>query len=491
MSQSINIGQSESGHVVALPLKMGNRHGLVTGSTGGGKTVTLQRLAEEFSNAGVPVFAADIKGDLSGVACFGDLNDTGKARKRMESLDRAFIAKNYPVQFWDLFGHEGTPIRTSVHAMGAELMGRMLNLNEIQQGSLAIAFKKSDDEQEWMLSLDDLRMTLDDMLEHREDISRRYGNITASSINSIQRQILALEVQGGHKLFGEPPFEILDLIQTQVDGRGVIGLLSADNLMEAPKLYATFLLWLLTELFRVLPEAGDLDKPKLVFFFDEAHLLFTDAPKALVQQIERTIRLVRSKGVGVFFVTQSAADIPDTVLAQLGSRIQHSLRAYTPRDQRMVKAAAAAFRENRGVDVRKEITTLAVGEALISVLDDTGVPTKVEKVWIYPPAGQIGPISEMERGAIIGKSPLHAKYFYGLDDNAGAGMFQNRIRRSKGLQPVDLAKTWFEGDYAAFLPSEDNEERVSPAVAMKRHLGRFTLGISFLAFAWTIAQLAL
>lgn len=427
----IDIGMTASGKVVSLPLAKANRHGLVTGSTGAGKTVTLQRLAEEFSRTGVPVFAADVKGDLSGVAALGDHGSPLAARAVV--MAGQFIPDRFPVQLWDIFGTHGTRIRTSVQAIGPGLLARMLKLNQTQEGALEICFRKSEDDRDWMLTLDDLRWSLNDMMDNREDICRQYGNITSASIASIQRQLLSLESQGGEKLFGEPPFDITDFMRVDETGRGVINLLHADTLMECPKLYAVFLLWLLTELFRVLPEAGDVEKPKLVFFFDEAHLLFSDAPKELVQQIERLVRLVRSKGVGVYFVTQSPADIPDTVLAQLGSRIQHALRAYTPKDQRMVKAAAQAFRENREVDVRKEITSLAVGEALISVLDDAGVPTKVEKVAILPPSAQVGPISQMERDAVMAATPLLGRYADVENSEEAIWQFRDRMREARGL----------------------------------------------------------
>ena len=470
----IEIGQTNSGKVISLPLARANRHGLVTGSTGGGKTVTLQRLAEQFSAAGVPVFAADVKGDLSGIAAMGDHGSPLVAKTA--AMGRQFAPAKFPVQFWDLFGVHGLPIRTSVQEIGAELLARMLRLNETQEGALAIAFKKSNDEKAWMLTLDDLRWTLNDMIENREDVCRQYGNVTASSISAIQRNILALESQGGHYLFGERAFNILDFIRED-GGRGVVNLLHADKLLECPKLYAVFLLWLLTELFRALPEAGDLPKPKLVFFFDEAHLLFTDAPKELIQQIERLVRLVRSKGVGVFFVTQSPADIPDTVLAQLGSRVQHVLRAYTPKDQRMVKAAASAFRPNKGVDVKGEITTLGVGEAFISVLDDAGVPTPVEKVSIIPPSAQVGPISELERRAIMDATTLRQRY--GAQPDDAVGIFMNRMRQQRGLAAVDTAKQAYQpGLYKQFLPHQE----LRPArPARGNYLRQLLLGIGMLA----------
>lgn len=399
----IEIGQTNAGQTIGLPLRFANRHGLVTGATGTGKTVTLQRLAEQFSAAGVPVFAADVKGDLSG------------------------IATAVPVQFWDVFGAKGRPIRTSVQEMGAVLLSRMLNLNETQAGTLAIALKKAEDDQDYLLTLDDLRWALVEMQDEREEICQKYGNVTASSIATIQRNILTLEAQGGDKLFGEPPFNIEQLIQER-DGKGVVSLLHADHLMEAPKLYATLIYWLLTELFRKLPEVGDIDKPKLVFFFDEAHLLFRDAPKHLLDSVERIVRLVRSKGVGVYFVTQSPADVPDGVLAQLGNRIQHALRAYTPKEQRFVKAAARAFRPNPAVDVEKAVLEMGLGEALISTLIDDGVPMPVQRIKVTKPTGQLGPISDIEREVINGVLPA--------DRPEQAHEFQNRQRQLRGLEPV-------------------------------------------------------
>lgn len=448
---NIDIGTTADGRTVSLPLKRANRHGLVTGSTGGGKTVTLQRLAEQFSRAGVPVFASDVKGDLSG------------------------IATNCPTQFWDLFGTHGLPIRTSIQAMGPELLARMLKLNDTQEGTLAIAFKKAEDERDFMLTIEDLRFALIDMLENREAVCNRYGNVTGSSINAIQRSLLTLESQGGFNLFGEPPFDIRDFMMGNVkaDGepmRGVVNLLHADRLMEAPKLYATFLLWLLTELFRNLPEVGDLEKPKMVFFFDEAHLLFTDAPANLLQSIERLVRLVRSKGVGVYFVTQSVSDVPETVLAQLGTKIQHALRAFTPKDQRTIKATAAAFRENRGVDVRKDITTLPVGTAFVSVIDEEGIPTKVEKVAISKPAGQIGAIESFERDVIMKASPLRQKYSYASTEGEAAKEFDNRMRVERGLAPIESQGNWVEGGYAAYIPDFAPQISTGPsrADAMRR-----------------------
>ncbi|MGV1859978.1 helicase HerA-like domain-containing protein [Rhizobium rhizogenes] len=465
----IDIGTTAEGKTISLPLKRANRHGLVTGSTGGGKTVTLQRLAEQFSLAGVPVFASDVKGDLSG------------------------IATNCPTQFWDLFGTHGLPIRTSVQAMGSELLARMLKLNDTQEGTLAIAFKKAEDERDFMLTLDDLRFALLDMLDNREAVCRKYGNVTGSSINAIQRSLLTLESQGGFNLFGEPPFDIRDfmMINVKAEGeapRGVVNLLHADRLMEAPKLYATFLLWLLTELFRTLPEVGDLAKPKMVFFFDEAHLLFTDAPANLLQSIERLVRLVRSKGVGVYFVTQSVSDVPETVLAQLGTKIQHALRAFTPKDQRTIKATAAAFRENRGVDVRRDITTLPVGTAFVSVLDEEGIPTKVEKVSISKPAGQIGAIESLRRDVILKASPLRIKYSYAETEGHAAKAFDNRMRQERGLPPIIANEDWPEGRYAAYLPNLTVE--TIPNSARADAMRRFLSAVLILAGSFGLLYLS-
>lgn len=478
----LDIGQTASGKVIGLPYRRANRHGLVTGATGTGKTVTLQRLAEQFSAAGIPVFAADVKGDLSGIAAVG--NDNGTAAERAAAMGRPWEATSYPVAFWDIFGKAGLPVRTSAQEMGAQLLSRMLGLNPTQEGAMEIAFRKSEDEQSFMLTLDDLRWTFVEMLDEREEVSQRYGNVTASSISAIQRNILALEAQGGAHLFGEPPFDILDFMATAADGRGVVNLLHADQLMEAPKLYATFLLWLLGELFRKLPEAGDLAKPKLVFFFDEAHLLFNDAPKPLIQQIERLVRLVRSKGIGVFFVTQSPQDVPDTVLAQLGTRIQHALRAYTPSAQRMVRAAADAFRPNRGVDVRAEITTMGIGEALISVMEDDNVPTKVEKVRIIPPAGQIGPVSSIERRTLTEASPFWKKYRSDMKENEAAFAFDRRMKEQRGLEPgpAITPEEYTPGLYLKHLPTEE-VERAPRSVAGQLLAIAFWGGVAWASFS--------
>lgn len=439
----IQIGRTEIGIPISLPLRFANRHGLVTGATGTGKTVTLQRLAEQFSIQGVPVFAADIKGDLSGIAATGD-----PARFNVP-------ADKFPVALWDIFGDHGLPIRTSVHQMGATLLAAMLQLNETQAGALAIAFKKCEDDGEFLLTLDDLRWLLNDIIEDRETICKTYGNVTAASISAIQRAILTLEGQGGAKLFGEPAFAIADLMRVE-DGRGVVNLLHADQLMAAPRTYAIFLLWLLTELFRELPEVGDLDRPKLVFFFDEAHLLFNDAPKPLLQQIERLVRLVRSKGVGVYFVTQSPMDVPDNVLAQLGNRIQHALRAFTPAQQRMIRAAANAFRPNLCLDIKGALTSMAVGEALVSVMESDGVPSVTERIRVFPPAAQVGPISDLERETLIAASPMRTKYGRRLEPEEMQREFIDRMRAAHGMPPIaydDGAEAYQPGDWQKFLPN--------------------------------------
>ncbi len=429
----IDIGKTTTGKTIALRLDKANRHGLVTGATGTGKTISLQRMAEGFSAAGVPVFAADVKGDLSGIALPGET--TGKARARARSLEAPWKATAFPVAFWDIFGKHGLPIRTSVQDMGDQLLSSMLRLNDTQAGTMAICFKKAEAEHGWMQTTEDLRWSLNEMLEEREEVCKAYGNITAASISAIQRNLLALEAQGGDKLFGEPPFQITDLIALDSQGRGVVNLLHADKLMEAPKLYATFLLWMLTELFRVLPEAGDLDKPKLVFFFDEAHLLFSDAPKPLLEQIERLVRLIRSKGVGVFFVTQTPKDVQDSVLAQLGNRIQHALRTFTPADRKLVKASADSFRPNPGVNVLASITEMGIGEALVSPLQKDGTPMPVERVMVLPPQAHIGPVSGLERQALIKSSAGWAMYGQAPSAKEQGYRFMRRMKTERGIDP--------------------------------------------------------
>jgi len=408
---TIAIGKSTKAE--KLQLRFANRHGLITGATGTGKTVTLQLLAEGFSKAGVPVFAADIKGDLSGIGAPGSGQEP--FRKRAAEIGVEYVPDRFPVVFWDLLGESGHRIRASVSDMGPLLLARLLDLNEVQEGVLNIAFRIADEKGLLLLDLKDLRALLQLVAENAKALTASYGNVSAASVGAIQRQLLVLENQRGQEFLGEPALEIPDLMRTDRDGRGVINVLAADRLMENPRLYATFLLWLMSELFEELPEAGDLDKPKLVFFFDEAHLLFAGAPKSLVSAVERVVRLIRSKGVGIYFVTQNPLDIPDQVLAQLGNRVQHALRAFTPRDQKAVRAAASTFRQNPSFDAETAIAELGVGEALVSVLEDKGTPSMVERTLIAPPSAQVGPIHPALRRELIAGSGLGAKYDATLD----------------------------------------------------------------------------
>jgi DNA helicase HerA-like ATPase len=391
---------------------LANRHGLIAGATGTGKTVTLQTMAHAFSAIGVPVFMADIKGDLSGLARPG--GDNPKVVERFRKLRIEPRWEACPVAFWDVFGEQGHPVRATISDMGPLLLARMLGLNPVQEGVLNLVFKIADDSGLLLLDAKDLRAMLQFAGENAAQFTTEYGNISAASIGAIQRGLLALESQGADRFFGEPMLDIADLMRTS-GGRGVVNILAADKLMNSPRLYSTFLLWLLAELFEHLPEVGDAEKPKLVFFFDEAHLLFDEAPKALLDKIEQVVRLIRSKGVGVYFVTQNPLDIPESVLGQLGNRVQHALRAFTPRDQKAVKAAASTLRANPGLDVERAITELAVGEALVSFLDENGRPSVVERALVVPPASHLGPISEADRRSLIAASPLAGKYDKAVD----------------------------------------------------------------------------
>ncbi len=419
-----------------LNLALGNRHGLVTGATGGGKTVTLQKLAEGFSNAGTAVFAADVKGDLAGVSQAGDSRPGLVTRSR--DLGLTYTPDRFPVVFWDLFGEQGHPIRATISEMGPLLMARLLDLNDTQEGVLNIVFRVADEQGLALLDLKDLRATLQFVAEHASELTTRYGNVASATVGAIQRQLLVLETQGAEKFFGEPALDIADFMRVDRDGRGVINVLAADKLMRSPKLYATFLLWLLSELFEHLSEVGDLDKPKLVFFFDEAHLLFDNAPKALMTAIEQVVRLIRSKGVGVYFVTQNPLDVPDVVLGQLGNRAQHALRAFTPRDQKAVRAAADTFRKNPAFDTAETIMQLGVGEALLSMLDEKGSPNMVERALIVPPQSRVGPITPQERDAVIAASALKGKYDTAIDRESAFEVLQKRTAgRSAGAAPAD------------------------------------------------------
>jgi len=404
---------------------LANRHGLITGATGTGKTVTLQTLAESFSRIGVPVFMADVKGDLTGISQAGIMGEklTGILKERGLGLPEPLAC---PSTLWDVFGEQGHPVRATVSDMGPLLLGRMLNLNETQAGVLNLVFKIADDNGLLLLDLKDLRAMLQYVGDNASQFTTQYGNVSAASVGAIQRGLMQIETQGGDKFFGEPMLNISDFMQTDSAGHGVINILAADKLMHSPRLYATFLLWMLSELFEQLPEIGDPDKPKLVFFFDEAHLLFTDAPKALVERIELVVRLVRSKGVGVYFVTQNPLDIPDSVLAQLGNRVQHALRAYTPRDQKAVKATAQTMRQKPGLNIETAITELAVGEALVSFLDAKGRPSVTERVFVLPPGSQLGPISAQQRQQLLQDSLVAGVYEKEVDRASAYEMLQER-----------------------------------------------------------------
>lgn len=408
-----------------LQLKLANRHGLITGATGTGKTVSLQILAEGFSDAGVPVFCADVKGDLSGLYAAGDPKDFLAERAETIQFDD-YEYGAFPTIFWDLFGKQGHSIRTTVAEMGPLLLARLMDCTDAQEGVLNIAFKMADDEGLALLDLKDLRALLNHMSENSKELSAEYGNISKSSVGAIQRDLLVLEQQGAEHFFGEPALDIRDLMRTTRDGRGAINILAADELMMSPKLYATFLLWLLSELFEELPEVGNPDKPKLVFFFDEAHLLFDEAPKILVERVEQVVKLIRSKGVGVFFVTQNPLDVPDGVLAQLGNRIQHALRAYTPREQKAVKVAASTFRPNPEFDSFETITQLGIGEALVSTLEKKGVPSVVQRTLIRPPSSRMGPLKPAERKEAMGNSPVGATYDESVDRESAYELLKRR-----------------------------------------------------------------
>jgi hypothetical protein len=408
----------------ALLPRMANRHGLIAGATGTGKTVTLQKMAEAFSRLGVPVFMADVKGDLSGLANAGGNNP--KVQGRIEQLGLAdFEYHGCPVTFWDVYGNNGHPIRTTISEMGPVLLARLLDLNETQAGVLALTFKIADDNGLLLLDMKDLRSMLQYVADNAKQFTTEYGTVSATSVGAIQRGLLALEEQGGDRLFGEPAFDLKDMMRVE-NGLGVINVMAAETLMNAPKMYSTFLLWLLSELFETLPEAGDMDKPKMCFFFDEAHLLFTDAPQALLEKIEQVVRLIRSKGVGVYFISQNPLDIPETVLGQLGNRVQHALRAFTPRDQKAVKSAAQTFRVNPDLDVETAITELGVGEALVSFLDEKGTPGIVQRAFIIPPGSQIGPITPQERGRIIDHSAVFGKYEDAIDRESAYEILKKR-----------------------------------------------------------------
>ncbi|CTQ72992.1 Ornithine/acetylornithine aminotransferase [Roseibium alexandrii] len=429
-----------SGKDEALSLKLANRHGLIAGATGTGKTVSLQILAEGFSKAGVPVFCSDIKGDLSGLAAAGTSKDFLEKRAKAVGIDKTYGYEAVPTAFWDLLGEQGHPIRTTVSEIGPLLLARLLELNDTQEGVLNVLFELADDEGLLLLDLKDLRAMLTHVAERASELSTVYGNVSKSSIGAIQRRLLVLERQGGEHFFGEPALDIRDFIRTAPDGRGMVNILAADKLMTAPRLYAVFLLWLLSELFEELPEVGDPEKPKLVFFFDEAHLLFNGAPKALLEKVEQVVRLIRSKGVGVYFVTQNPLDIPETVLAQLGNRIQHALRAFTPRDQKAVRAAAETFRPNPDLDTERVITELGVGEALVSTLEGKGIPSIVQRTLIRPPCSQLGPVTQAERRTLIQSSPVFGLYERQRDRVSAYEVLMNRAEETQRMEQRQAEK---------------------------------------------------
>jgi len=456
----IFLGSSEEPQY--LNLKYANRHGLVAGATGTGKTVSLQIMAEGFSRQGVPVFCADVKGDLSGLAAAGVEKSFLMDRAAKIGLtDYTFEAA--PVIFWDLFGKQGHQLRTTISEMGPVLLGRLLDLNDTQEGVLHVAFKYADDEGMLLLDLKDLQALLAYIAENRSEISGLYGNVSTASLGAIQRQLLVLEQEGAEGFFGEPALNIADLMRTTFDGRGFINVLAADVLMSRPRLYATFLLWLLSELFEELPEIGDPEKPRLVFFFDEAHLLFNDTPKSLVQKVEQVARLIRSKGVGVYFVTQTPIDIPDSVLSQLGNRVQHALRAFTPREQKAVKVSAQTFRQNPDFDTEEAITQMGVGEALVSTLEAKGVPSIVERTFIRPPQSRLGPLSDEERAKVIASSPVGMMYDKEIDRESAYEMLAKKAEeRMQAEQQAEQAKA-------------QEEERARQAKLQERTGSGFTI----------------
>ncbi|MBI5918321.1 MAG: DUF853 family protein [Nitrosomonadales bacterium] len=464
MTEPLLIAKNADHELVLLP-QMANRHGLITGATGTGKSVTLQSLAESFSRIGVPVFLSDIKGDLSGMAKIGGGNAKVEARVEQLQLEN-FAHRAYPVTFWDIEGSQGHPVRATVTDVGPLLLGRMLNLNDVQQGVLSLVFKIADDSGLLLLDFKDLRAMVQHVGENAKSFTSEYGNISTASIGAIQRGLLELEQQGAEPLFGEPMLNIDDLMQTDRQGFGTINILAADKLMNSPKVYSTLLLWLLSELFENLPEAGDLDKPRLVFFFDEAHLLFSDAPPALIDKVEQVVRLIRSKGVGVYFVTQNPTDVPDKVLSQLGNRVQHALRAFSVRDQKAVRAAAETMRDNPELDEQAAITELGVGEALVSLLDEKGRPTVVQRGYIVPPQAQIGPITAAERQRIIQSSLLAGHYEAAIDRESAYEILKGRTTQRQAepsRQQESPASGGGLGDMLGSVLGGSNSSRRSPS----------------------------
>jgi DNA helicase HerA-like ATPase len=454
MTEPILVSKKEANEFHLLT-NMANRHGVITGATGTGKTVTLQRLAEGFSLRGVPVFMADIKGDLTGVTQAGGGNQRIDDRNAMLGITPTF--EQFPATVWDVFGKQGHPLRATVSEMGPLLIARLLQLNETQEGVLAIAFKYADDNGLMLIDLKDLQSLMQHVGENADQLTLQYGNVSSASVGAIQRGLLQIDEQGGDLFFGEPAVKLDDFIQSS-GGKGVLNLLAADQLVQAPKLYSTFLLWLLSELFESLPEAGDLEKPKLVFFFDEAHLLFSDAPQALIDKVEQVVRLIRSKGVGVYFVTQNPADIPEKVLAQLGNRVQHALRAYTPQEQKGVRAAASSFRVNPALDTETVITELGVGEVLISTLDEKGVPTMVDRAFVVPPVGHIGPITPDQRAGLIANSLVAGAYENAIDRESAFEML-------KVKSDAKLAEVQQSAEAEAIAKQQKEQEKAERSAA--------------------------
>ncbi len=460
MSEPILMARAAAGDVALLPA-MSNRHGLIAGATGTGKTVTLQVLAEEFSRRGVPVFLADVKGDLAGVSRPG--GQSPKVRERVAQLALSgFEPAGCPVTFWDVFGEQGHPVRATVSELGPLLLARLLRLNEVQTGVLDIVFRVADEHGLLLLDLKDLRAMLRHVGEEAAAYTTRFGNVSPASVGAIQRGLLQIESQGGDRFFGEPALNLDDFLQT-VDGRGVVNILAADRLMLAPRVYATFLLWLLNELFERLPEVGDLPQPKLVFFFDEAHLLFNDMPEELLEKVEQVVRLVRSKGVGVFFVTQSPRDVPERVLGQLGNRVQHALRAFTPADQKGVRAAARTFRPNPALDTEQVLTQLAVGEALVSLLDASGQPTVVERAWVVPPRSQIGPITPEQRRDIVANSIVAGVYEKAVDRESAYERLTGAVAAAPAQQAAPTVPAETKGFFERLFGGGDASSVPAPA----------------------------
>ncbi|MFZ7109251.1 helicase HerA-like C-terminal domain-containing protein [Avibacterium avium] len=450
-----SLAQTEQGEVLGLTAKMANRHGLIAGATGTGKTVTLRKMAEAFSDDGVPVFLVDVKGDLSGLVKAGEFQ--GKVAERIEQfhLGGESYLQGYPVSFWDVFGETGIPLRTTISEMGPLLLSRLLNLNATQEGLLNLVFRVADDKGLLLIDLKDLRAMLKYVAENAKTFQLEYGNVSAASVGAIQRALLALENEGASKLFGEPALNLDDWLQTR-DGRGVINVLNSEKLINSPKMYSAFLLWLMAELFEQLPEVGDPDKPKFVMFFDEAHLLFDGAPAALVDKVEQVVRLIRSKGVGIYFVTQNPLDLPDTVLGQLGNRVQHALRAFTPRDQKAVKSAAETFRTNPKVNVVETISTLGVGQALVSFLDEKGMPAPVEIAYIYPPKSQLKPISAEQRNQWVKDDDLYPYYNNYVDNVSAFEMLQEQadlaaVAQKQAEQAQEEEENGFMGSLSRML----------------------------------------